>query len=273
MGLAAKLRELRWRAVGHYTRPLSEDFFAPLAGAHALEIGGPSHVFTAAGLLPTYPLLASVDGVQWAAETAWHKLDEGGGYRPEEEPRGELRVVDDVDLLALASGSYDLVMSSHVIEHIANPLRALAAWRRITRPGGHVLIVAPHMQGTFDHRRRPTTLAHVIEDFERQTGEDDLTHLQETLELHDRSRDSEAHDDATWAALRRNNHSTRLLHHHTFTTATLLALLDHAGAQLLASETRFPHDIYVLARWPQGGTPPDNHALLTTRRGSPFSID
>ena len=273
MGLAGKLRQLRWRAAGHLSRPLPEEFSLPLAGARALEIGGPSLVFTAAGLLPVYPVLDSIDGVQWAAETAWHQLDRDSGYRPEDERRGELLVVDDIDLAALPDDSYDVVMSSHVIEHIANPLRALAAWRRITIPGGHLLIVAPHMQGTFDHRRPVTTLSHLIEDREGETAEDDLTHLQETLELHDRTRDSEDVGEETWAKRRRENVSTRLLHHHTFTTPSLLALLDLAGLELLAAETRFPHDIYVLGRWPDEREPHDNSAFIATRRSSPFSVD
>jgi SAM-dependent methyltransferase len=273
MGLPEKLRELRWRAAGHYSRPLPGEFTHALRGARGLEIGGPSAVFTAAGLLPVYPLLEEIDGVQWATETAWHDLDATLGYCPDGLRRGELHVLDGVDLVGLADGSYDVVMSSHVLEHIANPLKALAAWRRVTSPTGHLLIVAPHMSGTFDHRRPLTSLEHVVEDFERGTGEDDLTHVEETLRLHDRTRDVETGDGEQWAAPRRNNPTTRLLHHHTFTTASLLALLDHAGVELLAAETRFPHDIYVLGRWPQTGDRADNAAFLAERRRSPFRAD
>jgi SAM-dependent methyltransferase len=273
MGVLEKMVELRWRAAGHYTRPLPATFTRPLAGARGLEIGGPSRLFEAGGLLPVYPPMASVDGVQWAAATVWHELDPNEGYRPGGVRRGQLHVVEDPDLGTLASGSYDVVLSSHVIEHLANPLRALAAWRRVTREQGYVLLVAPHMQGTFDHRRAVTSLEHLVEDFERGTGEDDLTHLQETLQLHDRRRDSERDDQEQWAQRRRENASTRVLHHHTFTTGSLLALLDHAGLELLAAETRFPHDIYVLGRWPRAGERPENGEFLAARRPSPFTAD
>jgi SAM-dependent methyltransferase len=269
--LRAKLRELRWRMAGHYTRPLGSDFTAPLAGGRALEVGGPSRVFSAAGLMPVYPLLDAIDGVQWAAETAWHSLDRAAGYSPEGARRGELLLTDDIDLAQVPEDSYDAVLSSHVLEHIANPLRALSAWRRVTRPGGHLLMIVPHKQGTFDHRRATTPLAHVIEDFRRGVSEDDLTHLQETIALHDRSRDAEA--DEGWVQRRESNASTRLLHHHTFTTPSLLALLDHAGLELRAVETRHPHDIYVLARWPSDGERPDNLGLLKEVRRSPFRGD
>jgi SAM-dependent methyltransferase len=248
-------------------------FIEPLRGARALEIGGPSALFGADGLLPVYPVLAGVDGVQWTAKTMWHELDPEGGYCPDGTRRGELHVVEDVELTELSDGAYDVTMSSHVLEHLANPLLALAAWRRVTRPGGHLLIVAPHMSGTFDHRRPITPLGHMVEDFERGVGEDDLTHLDETLRLHDRTRDSEAADRETWAERRRSNATTRLLHHHTFTTPTLLALLDRVGLELIATETRFPHDIYVLGRWASPGEAADNATFLAARRRSPFRAD
>ncbi|HEY3866342.1 MAG TPA: methyltransferase domain-containing protein [Solirubrobacteraceae bacterium] len=273
MGLSEKLLQFRWRAAGHYRRPLPDVFLRAFSGAHGLEIGGPSMLFSSAGLLPLYPILSSVDGVQWAAETMWHTLDQEQGYSPDGTRRGELHLIDGVDLDTVPGGSYDVVMSSHVLEHIANPLRALAAWRRVTRPTGHLLIVVPHMAGTFDHRRPLTSLDHMVEDFERDTGEDDLTHLDETLRLHDRNRDNESGDEEAWAGRRSSNLETRLLHHHTFTTPALLGLLDYAGLELIAAETRFPHDIYVLGRWPAGEGRPDNAAFLAARRPSPFRAD
>jgi hypothetical protein len=113
------------------------------------------------------------------------------------------------------------------------------------------------------------------EDFERGTGEDDLTHLEETLALHDRSRDVELGEEGDFERMRRENSSHRLLHHHVFTTRSLLVLLDAAGLQLLAAEVRYPHDIYVLGRWAEG--PPDNRAFLSPgaahARRSPFRVD
>jgi SAM-dependent methyltransferase len=273
MGMADKLRELRWRAAGHYSRALPESFSAPVTGSDALEIGGPSRVFSAEGLLPVYPLLGAIDGVQWQARTVWHTLDEQEGYAPEGTRRGVLHVIEGVELAGIADERYGVVLCSHVLEHLANPLRALEAWRRVTRAGGHLLLVAPHMQGTFDHRREVTPLEHMIDDLRSGTGEDDLTHLPETLALHDRARDGEGADRKEWERRRRENASTRVLHHHTFTTPSLLRLLDHAGLQLLAVETRHPHDIYVLGSWPARGERPDNAVELRRRRRSPFSRD
>lgn len=275
MSLIGKLRELRWRAAGHHTRPLDPTFLTPLRDARGLEVGGPSAVFTEDGLLPAYPLLAAVDGLQWSADTVWHSLDADAPYAPDGRPTGTLRIADEADLDGLEDDTYDVVLSSHVIEHLANPLRTLAAWRRITRPGGHLLLVAPHKAGTFDHHRPVTPRPHFLADLEAGTGEGDLTHLEETLALHDRTRDVEAADQETWAQRRRENPTTRLLHHHVFTTASLAGLLREAGLELLAAEARHPHDIYLLGRWPsedeaRSAAPDPLPAALTA---SPFRID
>jgi SAM-dependent methyltransferase len=270
MAVADVLRTLRWRAAGHFTRPLPAPFTAPLRGARVLEIGGPSRVFGIGGLVPVYPGAATVDNVQFATSTVWHDLRGDEPFAPDGTPIGTQHVMDGVDLTGLDDGVYDAVISSHVIEHTANPLRALEAWRRVTVPGGHLLIVAPHGEGTFDRRRPVTTIEHMIADHERGTGEEDLTHLEETLRLHDFARDVRQ-ERATWEAQRRDNVATRVLHHHVFTTPSLLRLVDHAGLQLLACETRFPHDIYVLGRF--AAQRPDNTAFLAIPRRSPFRGD
>lgn len=274
MPLADALIAWRWKLAGHASRPLPGAFCGPLCGARVLEVGGPSGVFGVAGLLPVYGVAASVDNVQWATDTVWHGRQDAGSYRPGGRELGRVHVVDDVDLAPLADGAYDAVISSHVIEHLANPLRALAAWRRLTG-GGLVLVVAPHKAGTFDHRRPVTPLEHMAADLEAGTGEDDLTHLEETLALHDRARDADPDDRATWEAKRRDNPSHRLLHHHVFTTPSLVRLLDHAGLQVEALETRWPHDIYALGRFTDD---PDNAGWLDPRtspalRASPFKVD
>lgn len=275
--LRHRLRALRFRAAGHTRRPLPGAFLEPLRGALALELGGPSAVFAAGGLLPAYPVLERIDGVQFCAETVWHGTMDAGRYTlPDGTAKGTLWILDAGDLHEIADSSYDAVLSSHVVEHLANPLRALAEWRRVVRLGGHLLMVAPHKEGTFDHRRPLTPLAHLVQDEHRGTGEDDLTHLEETLALHDFARD--VTDPATHAAWCRDNLTHRAIHHHTFTTPSLLAMLDHAGLELLAAEARWPHDIYVLARFPGGGTQrPDNARFLGPRaraaRRSPFGSD
>lgn len=274
MSVRGALRTLRCRLAHADTRPMGSEFWRPLYGARALELGGPSGCFRAGGLLPVYPVLARLDGVQPSARTIWHQLDARDGYVPEARRMGDLYVLDDVELGALPDQTYDAVICSHVIEHIANPLRALSAWRRISAPCGHVLIVAPHMAGTFDHRRPVTPLEHIVADLRNETGEDDLTHLEEVLRLHDADRDVRGVSDPLFVKDLQENKRTRMLHHHTFTTASLVEILGHAGLQVLALEARLPHDIYVLGRWASPSEPPDNQRIaIAAARRSPFRVD
>lgn len=276
VGILDLTRNWRWRLAGH-GRPLDAAFPESLRGARVLEMGGPSAVFRASNLLPIYPVASAVDGLQWAAETEWHGHQAGGVYAPDGAPTGRLLVTDDPDLAGLPAGAYEGVISSHVIEHLANPLRALAAWRRVTTPGGVLLTVAPHMEGTFDRRRPVTPLQHLVADFENATGEDDLTHLEETLELHDHRLDVDARTEE-WEAKRKSNAQHRVLHHHVFTTVSLLDVLAHAGLACSAVTVRWPHDIYVLGRWPSSSrvntvssTWLEHRAAAL--RSSPFQVD
>ena len=39
---------------------------------------------------------------------------------------------------------YQTVYASHVLEHLEEPILAIKHWYRITRPGGHLIILVPH---------------------------------------------------------------------------------------------------------------------------------
>jgi SAM-dependent methyltransferase len=47
--------------------------------------------------------------------------------------------------IPLEDGSMDNVLSTQTIEHVSNPDRIVAEWRRILRPGGKLLLTAPFM--------------------------------------------------------------------------------------------------------------------------------
>ncbi len=89
---------------------------------------------------------------------------------------------ESTDLQRIKSSSYDFILASHTLEHTSNPIKALKEWIRVVKPGGSLIVILPHYTHTFDHRRQPTPVSHMLEDYERDIGEKDETHLNEILE-------------------------------------------------------------------------------------------
>jgi hypothetical protein len=86
-------------------------------------------------------------------------------------------------LSGIADESLDFVVACHVIEHTRNPIGAIAnAWRKL-RPGGHLALVIPDMERTFDRARQVTPLAHLIDDFRDPQRERDRAHYEEFYRL------------------------------------------------------------------------------------------
>lgn len=46
--------------------------------------------------------------------------------------------------LPFEDNTQDFVYSSHALEHISDYSQALNEWLRVTKPGGHIIIVVPH---------------------------------------------------------------------------------------------------------------------------------
>ena len=95
-------------------------------------------------------------------------------------PDAELDVDLDVDGLAgLGDRAFDAVVACHVIEHLANPVAALREFERVLRPGGRLVLVVPDRSLTFDAVRQPTTLAHLLTEFDAGVTQVDDDHIRE----------------------------------------------------------------------------------------------
>ncbi|WP_435017745.1 methyltransferase domain-containing protein [Tundrisphaera sp. TA3] len=250
-----------------------------LEGKTGLEIGGPTRFFKKDGILPIYPIATRVDNANFAHATEWEgAIAEGMTFQFDEgRPPGRQYVCEAADLAPIPSASYDFLLSSHTIEHLANPLRGLEEWKRVLKDDGLLILVAPHPEGTFDHKRQPTPLAHLIEDYNNGTGEDDLTHLEEILAQHDLSRDPGAGDAEKFRLRSLENFRNRCLHQHVFNSPAIVALVDHAGFQILDVCASRPFNIFVIARKLAAGKRPDNRAILAPdapyRKKSDFASD
>ena len=74
-------------------------------------------------------------------------------------------VGDARDLEVAGDASLDFIYSSHVFEHLMNPLGTLANWSRKLKPGGSVLAIVPDCRYCFDLRQEPSTLAEIEQEF------------------------------------------------------------------------------------------------------------
>jgi SAM-dependent methyltransferase len=275
LGLSGMARLARQNRSG---RPLQAyETGRPLVeGKRGIEIGGPSAIFARTGLLPLYPLLGRLDNCDFAGDTIWHgEAAEGTQFTYDaDRAPGRQFVLDATSMGAIEDASYDIVLSSHTLEHIANPLQALSEWARILGDG-HLVLVLPHFENTFDHKRPVTTLEHIAADFADSTGEDDETHVEEFIELCDLSRVPDQLTRQAFAERTRDHVANRTVHHHVFDTELVVRLLDRAGFQLLSVETALPFHIVALAR--ANGPDPDNQPFLAPtaawRRTSVFRRD
>lgn len=69
------------------------------------------------------------------------------------------------DLFAVPSDSQDFVVANHLLEHCENPLRALAEFDRVLKPGGVLYLALPDPKHTFDRTRALTTTEHLVDEF------------------------------------------------------------------------------------------------------------
>lgn len=222
-----------------------------------LEIGGPSHLFSRRGILPLYPRVAQLDNVNFASQTAWEAgLQDGGEFNFEPgQPPGRQFLREATALGGIADQSYDFILSSHCLEHVANPLRALQEWRRVVRSGGFLIILLPDPRGTFDCARPVTTLAHLEDDLAQNRTEDDLTHLPEILRLHDLGRDPHAGTAEEFRMRAAQNAENRCLHHHVFDLALLRRALEATGWEVCGCEHVRPIHLVAIARNPAPPSP------------------
>ena len=197
-------------------------------GKRGLEIGGPSEIFS-----PIYKQCSSCDGVNFSSDTTWWVKGDSNAYTFKGKTLGKVFIADAVNMDVVPSAGYDFVMSSNNLEHIANPIKALKEFLRAAKPGGGIIVVVPNKKYMFDHKRSYTSFEHMLSDFENDTPETDLTHLEEILELHDLAMDPPAGTFEEFRARSLRNFENRCLHHHVFCEESLRKIFAYLGLEVL----------------------------------------
>jgi len=210
-----------------------------------IEIGGPSAIFRRWYNLPIYDHVGMLDNCDFSQSTTWASHSQSFCFS-KRRPCGKTYVLEGSDLKDIPTDHYEFLLSSHNLEHLANPIKGLKEWQRVVRPGGHLVIVLPHYARTFDHRRMPTTVQHMEDDYEHNMGEDDLSHVEEVFAAHYQNDPSRPAEELR--ALLMSNPSHRMMHHHAFDETNSKALLEAAGLTVLAVEMQLPFHIFLVAR-------------------------
>jgi SAM-dependent methyltransferase len=249
--------------------PECRPFFESRIG---LEIGGPSSVFGRSGYVPVYPVAARIDNCNFGGHTVWEgDISEGETFTfDKDKGPGRQFVMEASSLQSIDDATYDFLLSSHCIEHLANPLQGLAAWVRVLKEDAVMALIVPHKDGTFDHRRPVTSMQHLIQDLNDQTTEHDLTHLEEILQLHDLKKDPGGGTPEAFEKRSRRNFENRCMHQHVFDTRLVVEVIDYAGLQILALEVFRPFHIVAIAKKPRRGQPPDNGRLMAAGEVPPW---
>lgn len=218
--------------------------------ARGLEIG--AHARPVAGLAPYF-----TDAVAAFAGTS-----------------GRVDFLADALALPLPDAALDYLCSSHVLEHLPNPLAALHEWHRVLRPGGWLYLVVPDKRYTFDVSRPVTTVPHLLGDFLHDAPPaDSAAHVDEFVYQTDWARlrpDCPSAERTTQQAAAREAYLRGLkrgepidIHFHTFTPDSLKDLLRAAGF-IGGSRARFEL-VMEAERYPPDRI--DGIALLLRQRG------
>lgn len=210
-----------------------------------IEIGGPSKIFSLE--IPIYPLIKSLDGCNFSTLTTWEgNITEGNNFNYFENKIGYQYICEASDLNEISSEKYDFLISSHCLEHCANTLKTVAEWVRVIKKGGVLLLVLPNGKYTFDHNRPITKFEHLVDDFNMNIDEKDLTHLEEILEKHDLNMDKAAGSKEQFEKRSVDNYKNRCLHHHVFDFNLLKKILSNLNIKVINTSSAQPYHQIVL---------------------------
>lgn len=211
---------------------------------YGIEIGGTSAIFRDNGFIPLYKYVDKLDGCNFSTKTIWEgNLVNKGEYNFYPHKHGTQYVSEATDLSNIESSKYDFLISSNCLEHVANPLKAIAEWIRVLKNDGVILLIVPNKKYGFDYKRPSTTFAHLLDDFNADMTENDLTHLDEILEFHDYDIDWEAGGYEKFNERSMNNFENRALHHHVFDVKLLIEIFNYFKIDVMQTDAGFEHVI------------------------------
>ena len=218
-------------------------------GQTGIEVGGPSVFFSFKNAFPVYLFAKKIDGVNFSNNTLWEgKIEEGNLYTYYKNKKGFQFIGEAAHLREVPDLSYDFVLSCHSLEHVANPIKALKDWSRVMKTNGRLVLVLPNKEFTFDNKRPITKLSHLIDDFTNNITEEDSTHFEEVITLHDFKQDTFVQSKEDLIKRTNLNIENRAVHHHVFDLELVKELLIYCGFEMIHQQTYPPFHLVSVAQ-------------------------
>ena len=136
----------------------------------------------------------------------------------------------EADNIPFPDESLDFIFSSHVFEHLANPIGYLESWRRKLKNDGRVVAIIPDVAGSKDYVHRPCNLDSMKREYEAGDMKPALHHYER------------------WAKYRAPGESAekyfkmgRSIHVHFYTNENMVELLSYAVDKLNYSSFSIQH--------------------------------
>lgn len=127
-------------------------------------------------VLPTDSV--DVSYVEQTHPERWGELYGGGAEISFDPILASRYVVGDANRIPAEAGSLDFIFSSHVFEHLANPLGHLEQWARLLKPGGRIVMVIPDYIGSKDFLMEETALDELLSEYRAGSFEVTSQHYQ-----------------------------------------------------------------------------------------------
>ena len=138
-----------------------------------------------------------------------------------DEPLVDVDVIDDGERLeSFVDGTQDFVIANHFLEHSQDPFGALQNMFRVLRVGGILYLAVPDKRFTFDSKRPPTPLEHILDDHRDGPEASRRAHFEEWARLVDDVPETEVADHVE--SLLARDYS---IHFHVWTQLDVIEVL------------------------------------------------
>lgn len=125
-------------------------------------------------------------------------------------------VKDTTNLTNIKNNTYDFILVSNTLEYIANPIKAIKEWLRILKQNGFIIMIFDNISETDDNKFH---LKKIIENYEKNIGEDDLSVLPSIL--------SKSKTNETFIRECLNNYHLRKIEHFNYNEKLLSGIIEY----------------------------------------------